>query len=216
MTRNVDFCSNSDSLANGFDFTQHMKMLCCDIVSRFPVMGHIQMDRVAVSFSQTRKRVRHGYWASLTPMRFANGSLTENRNGRRFTVQRLFARDGREMLYILCFYLPRFLQLDFQSKLDTIFHELWHISPHFNGDIRRFAGRCFAHSHSEKKYDATVGELARQWLALDPPPELYTFLKMSHGRLCRKYGHVFGTKIPHPKLLPLSTSGLSDNKQVAC
>jgi len=203
MARNADTPAYLATLPTGFDFTHHIRTLCVDVVSRMPEMSHIQMDRVAISFCQTRKRVRNGVWASLTPMRFANGRLTEMRNGREYTVQRLFDENGQEMLYILAFYLPRFLQLDFQSKLDTLFHELWHISPQFNGDIRRFSGRCFAHSHSEKEYDASVNELAKRWLVRDPPPELYTFLKMSHGRLRQKYGHVFGSKIPQPKLLPL-------------
>ena len=190
-------------VVKGFNFTEHMRRLCADATTRTPELQHIQMEYVAVSFNQTRKRVRHGMWASLTPMRFENGERETIRNGRRYTAQRLLDEHQREMLYILSFYLPRFMQLSFQDKLTTVFHELWHISPHFNGDIRRFPGRCFAHSSSEKEYDEQMERLSKKWLSLRPPPELYEFLKRKFGDLERDYGQVIGSRVQHPKLIPL-------------
>jgi len=183
-----------------------MRILCVDIVTRTPEMRHINMDYVAVSFNQTRKRVRHGMWASLTPMRFEDGATISIRNGRRYTAQKLYDDQQREMLYILSFYLPRFMQLSFQDKLTTIFHELWHISPDFNGDIRRHPGRCYAHTQSEAEYDARMHELSLKWLALDPTPELYTFLKRKFGELERQYGRVIGSRVKQPKLIPLDNT----------
>lgn len=105
------------------------------------------------------------------------------------------------MLYILNFYLPRFMDLSLTEKVTTIFHELWHISPEFNGDIRRFSGRCHAHSHSEKAYDAAMRVMADQWLALQPPPEKYAFLRYSFDELNRQHGPVIGVRVAHPKLI---------------
>lgn len=160
------------------------------------------MDRVAVSFCQTRKAVTHGMYASLTPLRFEDGSHTVVRGGRRWTVQRTLDSHGREMLYILNFYLPRFLNLPFSDKLSTVVHELWHISPSFNGDIRRFQGRCFAHGESQREYDAVVAALARRWLALNPPKFTYEFLESDYRTLVRRHGRVFGTRVPAPRLIP--------------
>ena len=187
----------------GFNFTEHMRRLCSDATTRTPELRHINMKLVAVSFNQTRKRVRHGRWASLTPMRFEGGARETVRNGRRYTAQRLYDENQTEMLYILSFYLPRFMQLSFQDKLTTVFHELWHISPEFNGDIRRFPGRCYAHSCSEKEYDEQMERLSKKWLQLEPPPELYLFLKRKFGDLERDYGQVIGSRVQHPKLIPL-------------
>ena len=39
------------------------------------------------------------------------------------------------MLYLLSFYLPRFLKLPWREKLATVIHELWHVNPQFNGDL---------------------------------------------------------------------------------
>src|SRR5262245_52206575 len=90
-----------------FDFTFHIRRVCADIISRLPELGHIELGRVAVSVCQTRKAVPHGIFASLTPLRFAGGSSTTIRRGRQMSVERVLDKSGREMLYILSFYLPR-------------------------------------------------------------------------------------------------------------
>jgi len=103
--------------AKGFDFTWHARRLCQDTVTRLPELRHIDVSRVAIGFSQTRKAVRHGLHASLTPLRFAGGRTDTTRRGRTWRIQRLVDASGAEMLYIVRFYLPRFFELDFQEKL---------------------------------------------------------------------------------------------------
>jgi hypothetical protein len=186
-----------------FDFSQAMAQLCADIADRVDELLHVDMSRVAVSFAQTRRRVLHGLQAKLTPLRFEGGSLTTQRNGRTWTVQRLFQQD-REMLYILTFYLPRFLDQPFHEKLTTIAHELYHISPNFDGDLRRFGGRCYVHSPSHKAFDDHATYLARRYLARRPPAELYEFLHFDFPTLQRRHGGVRGLQVPIPKLIPVS------------
>ena len=135
----------------GFPFTSRMRSVCEDMVSRLPQLTHIQMDRVAVSFCQTRKSVAHGLQASLTPMRFEGGERELLQDGQRWRVQQIRNEQNQEMLYLLNFYLPRFQDQPFGEKLVTILHELWHINPAFNGDLRRLPGRCYVHSASEKE-----------------------------------------------------------------
>ena len=169
-------------------------------------MSHIQMERVAVSCCQTRKRVKHGLYATLTPMRFQDGNLYTVRHGQRYTCQRLFGESGQEFLYILSFYLPRFLQTSLSEKLVTVFHELWHIGPEFDGDIRRHEGRYHMHSHSQTQYDQQMKIMVDAWLACSPPVYLYTFLDLDFDQLCQRYGRIVGTKIPHPKLIPVNST----------
>jgi len=189
-----------------FDFTSHMRRLCQDMIGRLPELAHIDLDRVLVCFKQARKRVSHGLFASLTPLRFSGGAATTIRRGRRFTIQRLVDPAGREMLYVLGFYLPRFMDLDFREKLITIVHELWHISPAFDGDIRRHEGRCYAHTGSQKEYDAHADRLAQRWLSLGPPEELWGFLTGGLEDLLARHGRIVGVKVPRPRLVPLSTT----------
>jgi hypothetical protein len=187
-----------------FDFTAQMRLVCQDMIVRLPELAHIDLSRVLVCFKQARKRVPHGMFASLTPLRFEGGRPTTVRRGRPLAIQRLVDPAGREMLYILAFYLPRFMDLDFREKLITIVHELWHISPSFNGDLRRHAGRCYAHTGSQKQYDAAMDALAQRWLAAGPPEELWSFLAGSFDELATRHGPIVGMKIPRPKLIPLA------------
>ena len=187
----------------GFNFTQQMRLLCADMVRSLAQLQHIDLDRVAISFSQALKRVDHGFHASITPMRFEGGSLTSLRKGRKYRVERLYDQQNREMLYILSFYLPRFMDVDFHEKLVTIFHELWHISPQFDGDLRRHPGRYYAHSHSEAQYDAEMALLAKEYLALNPPETLLSFLRESYDQLHARTGRIYGMKISRPKLIAL-------------
>jgi len=194
----------SQSRTSGFDFTARMRDVCRDVVTRLDEFSHVRLDHVAFSFAQTRKRVNHGMHASLTPMRFENGSLKGTLRGRKYTVRPLYSADGEEVLYILTFYLPRFLDTDLNEKLVTIFHELWHISPQFDGDLRRFSGRCYAHSTSQKEFDREMQLLVDRWLSLTPPELLYSFLRLDFDQLQRIHGSVHGTKIPRQKLVPAS------------
>lgn len=186
----------------GFDFTYHAARLCGDLASRLAELRHVDMSRVAVRYCQVRKSVPHGLQASLTPLRFEQGNLYTTRRGRRFTIQRLYTSAGVEMLYLLSFYLPRFLNQTFEEKLATVVHELWHISPDFNGDVRRLPGRCYAHGQSEEHYHASMHDLARQWLEMEPPDELFAFLKQDFAALRQRYGAIYGARIRTPRLIP--------------
>ena len=190
-----------DTIGRGFDFTRHIRALAGDISSRVPRLQHINLERVSVAFSQTRKRVMYGMQASLTPLRFEQGARVGIVRGRRVKVQQLYDARGVEMLYILTFYLPRFLDLEFREKLSTIVHELWHISPQFDGDLRRHEGRCYAHGHSQAAYDAQVEELLAEYLAGNPPPHLQAFLHFDFNELQLRHARVFGSRIPRPRLL---------------
>ena len=189
----------------GLNFTAQMRALCVDICTRLPELTHVDMGRVAIRFCQTRTAAGHGVQASLTPLRFQGGSLETQRRGRRWTIQRVRDHSGQEMLYLLSFYVPRFLNHPFEEKLATVIHELWHINPAFDGDLRRHEGRCYAHGSSEARYHAAMHELARRWLSFQPPEALYDFLHGDFSHLLARFGRVFGTRIPTPRLLPLGS-----------
>ncbi len=191
------------SHARGFDFTGRMRALCDDVVQRLPELAHVRMEQVAVTWTQAKKPTSHGLQASLTPMRFRDGSLDGRIGRRRYTVQRIYDDRGVEYLYLLTFCLPRFLDLGFGEKLTTILHELWHIGPQFDGDLRRHPGRCYAHTHSQREYDQEMKRMARQWLESSPPAALYDFLHLDFATLYRTQGRIGGVRLRRPKLIPL-------------
>lgn len=184
------------------DFCGRMRDLCADIAARCPELGHVRMGAVLVTVTEARNRSRFGLQARVTPLRFPGGALTRRQGAVEYQVQRFFV--GRaEMLYVLTFCLPRFLDQPFHEKLVTVFHELYHLGPACDGDLRRHPGRYAVHSHSKDRYDARMAELARDYLAGHPDPGLFEFLKSTWAGLAERYGGVTGVVVPRPKLLPV-------------
>jgi hypothetical protein len=188
----------------GFNFSDHMRVVCADMIARVPALTHIDLSRVAMACTQVRNRAAHGVLATMTPLRFVNGADTTIRRGRKYTAQRLRDESGREMLYILTCFLPRFMKHTLEEKVLTLLHELWHISPKFNGDLRRFTGRCYAHGGSQAEYDRQVEVLAQQWWSLHPPRDCYEFLQNDFSTLQARYGQVLALRLPRPKLIPVT------------
>jgi predicted metallopeptidase len=193
----------NDANARGhFDFSEHIRRLCEDIVVRCPTLEHVQTSRVLFGFTHSRNGRAHGLQARVTPLRFHNGSLVRRHRGVPYQVQR-FVVDGQEILYLVTFCLPRFLNQPFDDKLVTLFHELYHVSPQFDGDLRRHAGRYAVHSRSQRRYDQHMARLAKAYLATDPDPELLAFLRLNHSQLRQRHGQVAGVVVPRPKVVPL-------------
>lgn len=177
---------------NPFDFTAAVRTLCVDITERLPDFAHVDMTRVGVGFSQARHNEKYGVYASVTPLRDLGGKRAVLKNNTWFLKPKVFS-GGTELLYILTVCLPRFQNQSLQDKIQTIVHELYHIGQNFDGDVRRFPGRCYAHGSSQKNYDKIVAALAEKWLAKDPPPQLWEFLKYTFTELQAKYGKIIGT-----------------------
>ena len=95
--------------------------------------------------------------------------------------------------------------MNFQDKMTTLVHELLHISEAFDGDIRRFEGRCYAHSSSQKDFDKYASQLASLWLAKRPPEELYAFLRDDCNTLIAKHGGLYGKHFSAPKLIRVNS-----------
>jgi hypothetical protein len=185
-----------------FDFCAHVRRLLEDIVLRCPGLGHVQVPRILLGITQARSPRVHGLQARVTPLRFPRGELTRQRRGVTYQVQRYF--DGEhEFLYLLTFCLPRFLDQDFDEKLLTLLHELYHISPDFDGDLRRHHGRYQLHTSSQRDYDCKMADLARAYLATCPAPALHDFLRLSFAQLVHRHGAVHGIMVPRPKIIPL-------------
>jgi len=119
---------------------------------------------------------------------------------------------GTRIKYLISFVLPRFCEQSlarswkadlyddparYQSwvaKLDTIVHELYHIDPSAGG-IRQFAhadGTRATRTHAPEFYD-DVAAMTRAYLATDPDPEAFEFLRFNFSELQDRYGGVTAT-----------------------
>ncbi|MCZ7396829.1 MAG: hypothetical protein ABOK23_10335 [Candidatus Methanoperedens sp.] len=186
----------------GFDFTGSMNLLVKDIVKTHPAFTHIIPDNTLIVISLSNGS-RNGVVAKLRPMRFAGGSKTKLIRGIEYSAPEVNI-NGNNILYIVYFHLPRFMNHGkYQTKLSTVLHELYHISPLFNGDIRRFPGKNYAHGNSRKNYDELIKVYADEYISSTNRADLSAFLKYKYSELRRKYGAIYGDmiRIPRSKLV---------------
>lgn len=180
-----------------FDFCSHVRRLLADIAARCDSLRHVDVSRLLVGMTRARNGRPQGLQARVTPLRLSPRDV-RRKDGER--VQRYFL-DEHEFYYVLTFVLPRFLDLDFSEKLITFFHELHHIGPRCDGDMRLTGGRCAWHGCSRRRYDEQMALLAREYLAGKPDPALHAFLRLSFTQLQHRHHAVAAIAVPHPKII---------------
>ena len=186
-----------------FDFCGHIQRLTVDVVRHCKELQHIDVSRLLFASTQARSGRAHGLQARDAVAASAMAKPTRPAAAATPTeVQRYFV-DGREMLYLVTFCLPRFLNQSFNDKFVTLFHELYHIAPAFDGDLRRHEGRYAIHSHSKCRYDAHMAKLARAYLSNGADQPLYSFMRLDFAQLEHRHGSVVGVVVPRPRLLPI-------------
>ncbi len=176
------------------NYTYQLDRLIRDIVRRCDTFRHIDCQALLTSLSKARSRRSSGDVAQLLPMRFEGGSRERTVRGLRYEIVPLYL-NGHEILYVISFVVPRFWELDLQSKLVTTFHELYHVNPEFNGDIRRFPGRNYAHGRSRRQYDERMAELVAEYREQNPPQDLLDLLALDSGELRARYREITGRRI---------------------
>lgn len=185
------------------NLTKELEELVADIVCLVSEFSHIDPAKILICISSTRGGGVHGTFAKIHPLRFPGGSRTrEVKRARRVftcTMPTVTHRD-KEILYIIYFLVPRFLNLTLREKLVTVFHELYHISVDFDGDIRRFPGRNFAHGGSRKRYNKLMESLVDRYLQGKEHLESFGFLDVDMAALRSKYQTIVARKYPAPKI----------------
>jgi len=185
------------------NLTRALEDLVADIAARVPEMAHIDPARLLICVSSTRGGGIHGTYAKIHPLKFEGGlGSVQVRRGRRLCTCTLpeVVVGGREILYIIYFLVPRFLNLSLKEKLVTVFHELYHVSPRFDGDIRRFPGRNYAHGGSRKRYNALMSGLVDSYLRQLQDPGLIAFLEGDMASLRSRHAAIVGRRFPAPRI----------------
>lgn len=184
------------------DLSAACARLCLDLCRRLPELTHIDTERLLFCISRSRAGGTAGVYARIVPLRFAEGLATlDRRRGRYRETYRMppLHHQGRDILYLIYLLAPRFLRLSFEQKLCTIIHELYHISPACDGDIRRLPGRNFAHGASRRRFDERIAQLSAAYLATSPDPQLLAF--MHHDESAWQTGalRLTGLRVPLPR-----------------
>lgn len=217
-----NFMSHSSSSDKYFDYLQAVKDLCGNLCLSLRVFRSIKIDEVGFALAHAQnKDSRFGRWASMTPLRFEDGALATRvtrpvkarlqgkviavgTSERYYKTPRVLSRDGKtELKYILTIVQPRFHNLSVEEKIDTLIHELYHISADFNGDVRRFPGRNWQHG-SKARYNLICQSLRKEWLQSDPEPRYYEFLQWRFNELLERFGGIRGYTYPQIKLVEIS------------
>lgn len=166
------------------------------------MLSYVDPSRVLVCYAKAKTRSLHGIYAKISPTRFPGGSKTIEHRGHRYIYPPIIV-DSQEMLYVMYFYYPRFQNLRFESKMLTIFHELYHILPAFDGTLRRFPGKYHAHGRSKEEYDEALKPSINAYLEKYGSADRLDFLKMDFRELEKRFGYVVGNtiKMPRPYVL---------------
>jgi len=185
------------------NLTAEIERLIADITSRHEAFSHIDPSRLLVCINSSRNSSGQGLYAKIHPLRFPAGETTQTVKRGRHTLRCTMpeiAHRGQEILYVIYFIIPRFMDRNLRDKLVTVFHELYHISPEFDGDIRRFPGRNFAHGGSTKRYNRLMERFVDEYLVLPGSSELTVFMECGMAELRGRHRAIVGRKMAMPKI----------------
>jgi predicted metallopeptidase len=182
--------------------TEVLSSLIASIVKHTPTFSHIDISALMVCVASNRSG-RGGAFGKLIPMRFENGSRFIRFKKRLYAMPEIMTND-LQCLYIIYFYMPKFFNLNPLDKLNVVFHELYHISPEFNGDIRRIALKRKAHGGSRKRYDSMYFSEFEAYANSHVFSEFYDFLSMDSKSLFDSFDRVYANRMPVPKPVSIS------------
>jgi len=186
------------------NITESLSCIIDHVVSSSTKLGHINMKRVLVCVGSNRVRSRGGTYGKLVPLRFMNGHDVAVFNGKRYAIPHMFHNNER-ILYLIYFYMPKFFDLPPFEKLKVIFHELFHISPQFNGDIRRMGNVKSTHGFSKKHYDSQFFDELSSFHETVRNSDIYRILEMDSIMLHRSFKKVYARRVPMPRPVLMET-----------
>ncbi|MBN1114060.1 MAG: hypothetical protein JXA66_01835, partial [Oligoflexia bacterium] len=186
------------------DYSAAIQNLIGDITRRVHELSYIDPDKVSVILKRSRSKNDEGVWAEVTGLEPEGESLklTHGRTERFFTSKSLLL-NGNMVKYVIEFYVPRFINLPFMEKIITVFHELYHISPKFDGNLRFFSGKNYMHGDSIERYDLYMEYLVSKYLQTNS--DYVEFLKHNYENLRNKAAFkTLGTIVPKPELFRIT------------
>lgn len=187
----------SNLIRQKINLTDILSDLIREISARSQFFSHIEPEKVVVCLGSNKKNGRGAIYGKLVPLKFQHGSEVLTFRGRIYTIPEII-NNGVPQLYAVYFYIPKFFNLSAQEKLNVIFHELYHISPEFNGDIRRMGKVKKAHGSSKKRFDSNFKKEVKLFYEYISGTAYIDFLNMDSKSLQNNY-RVYARRMKIPK-----------------
>ncbi len=186
------------------NLTDTLSDLIGQISTHTHFFSHINASKVVVCLGSNKRNGRGAIYGKLVPLKFKNGSEVLAFRGINYTIP-VIVNKGMPQLYAVYFYLPKFFDLSAEEKLKVIFHELYHISPEFNGDIRRMGNVKIAHGSSRKRFDLKFEKEVKIFYEYISNTSYFDFLKMDSKSLHNNYRiYARRMKIPKPVIVTIN------------
>ena len=138
------------------NMTLAVRRLIRDIARRLPELSHVRASRILVVAGEARR-------ASRATIRPAHAPASERR--RRGAVKPEIRLRGRNILYVITLRPLWFVGSTPEQRIATVLHELYHVSPRFDGTLHR------ARRHAllpRRRYDARIRRLRDRYLEHAP------------------------------------------------
>lgn len=137
------------------NFNLLARALIRDIARHMPEFGHIKASRILLVAGEARRASR----GTVKPLKVRPGDRK---------AKALVTINGRRMLYCITLRPLFFRSSTTKGRIGTLLHELYHISPRFDGTLDE--GR--RHEAMGKGFGAKLRPLVRRYLR-QCPPELW-------------------------------------------
>lgn len=145
------------------DFTATLQLLIADIAARMPEFAHVRAERIVVVAGEARRASR----GTIKPLTFRGGRSIDV-SGKRKPIVRIAKK---RMLYCITLRPLFFRASTPHTRIGTLLHELFHISPEFDGTLHQ--GR--RHFEAGPRFDKNLRPLVKRYLAACPPELLRAF-----------------------------------------
>ena len=176
------------------NLTEILSLITEEIIKSTDEFKGYDCNQILISAASNRAGSRGVTYGKLQPLKFENGNSLIKHKGRLYAMSKLIY-NNHEIKYIIYYYFPKFFDLPAKEKINVMFHELYHISPDFNGDIRRMGKFKKAHGHSKKFFEDQYIYMADSFYQKFQSSIYNNFLEMTSEDLLKVYKKVTYTKI---------------------
>ena len=173
-------------MSDSINLTDVLTLIIHDMIKSTGEFKSFDINKILVCCASNRKDFKGAIYGKLQPLRFKDGSEIIKHNKKYYTIPKIVL-NNIEILYIIYLYVPKFFNLSIKDKINVIFHELYHISPEFNGDIRRMSKFKSAHGHSKKAFEDHYIEYAENYFNKIDGTPFYSFLQMSSEDIKKQF-----------------------------